>query len=1695
MKMMRWMVTMLLLLPAVTLGQSGRVFHRVTAIDEYGEVSLTSVEIYLPGTTTYMTLYKDRSQTLPITQPITTSSTNTTLDGGTFSFWSDDSFDYRIKTAYLTQANTDSPSLDASANFIRMSRALALDTELYALSTLVSAANTFPYFTGSGTAALTGLDSAWRDILDGTLTTNANAIAAKADLHADQVIDVRDYGATGNGSTDDTTAISNAEAAADDNGGTIFFPAGDYELTDDLTISANVALQFAPGATISITTAKTLTIGSPQSIIGDPTQQIFVCNGTGKVAFTNGGEVSANWWGLSTSASAANNATYMNAALACGFNYTCDVAIYGSEKAHFDCGSIGYTNSSGAPKRGIRVHGVGRPVFDMSALTSTSRGIDLRQDITNWIGYSTILENIKIIGPEVAHEVLVTAFSDAGGGLVQADTTSAHGYSNSDRVQISGTTNYNGDFTITVVDGDSFTFPETWVADEADADSYAERSAWNSGTADQTVYGISAKWMLNLKLIDVEVSKFRYNFYAENCYVYTQGCYLWGGERGFQLGDDCTIGKHEYLHADTNYDNLILSGTVTNQSFDTLLVQNSGRNAITFSPGTGETIWGIEIKNPYLEAIDANGVALCQTTAGADIAGSVFGVTISGGTWSSITGSPIYGAVTDDGDVHGIQITNCTALTAPTDIAGYLYNSSVSTTSSSGATAIAHCQWGYDKDGRVYLPDDGEFNVQAYGAVGDGVADDTDEVQAAITAASASPYGIVYFPPGNYKITTALTNTAYVTLRGAGWYSSTITVSGAIWGITAGTYTIIEDLNIVGTATALGAIDRTSDSIGQINRCRIADFTVGTAIKIDGSFRQKVDHCYISACAIGLLVDDNTTTQVYNTNFSGCTTHAIDSSGTNIELYLEGCYFESNTGNITCDFTPPSNARVVFAECGFEDNGGSTANPMLIYHDGPWPLKVRDCQFGHQSATYTGTMFDLYLFGGRSEINGCLFVQNAAATRKFIYGLGTNNSIYRHGNAFLSSDVAVATLFTDYLANSPDYPPMMTIVDDRFRGSGGNELYIPADLAGGVTVKNGATSAGYLDIYEDSDSAGGNYARVIGEADITANTTYTFGDIFTAGAGIQSGAAGTDGQLTIYSEQGATDYSVVFNPHAAMTATTTYTLPPDDGDAGEMLTTNGSGALTWTAAAGTGDMTKAVYDVADDGFVDGNDTAYAASWNNNPNAPSMNAVYDQIQLLGGDMTKAVYDVGDDGNVDGNDTAYGAGWDSDVNAPSKNAVYDAIAGLGTHDAVTFDPNMAALFYFSSGQVMEVNIVAPTNGRDDALSTSDDVYDFVTGQGYITADPNTHDILTLDPNVAAIFHFGATEQALDVNIASPTDGRDDAIPTSDDVYDFVTGQGYITADPNSHDAVTVTDSNTVDLTLSTQDILAALVYQVTQSVTLSEDASGLKADVNETYLGTLYSGVGHDHSGTYVESETDPVVGAINGIVKADGKAGISAASADTDYLVTKAVDLVATAPLLVNTGANVDNVLPGADADITFALDFTAGWDFGGASSLEIPNAAAPTVNAAGEVAVDTSGHAQLIMGDEHDTARVIAEPNFVVTFVIPDDGDWDSEAVPGPVLSHDSACTIYMIRATAIGSSTPTLTYNLEERAYASLNSAGTDVFAADVIADGDGLQSTSFNNASIAAGSPLFFTTGSSAESGTVTAVHITIVYRKNVN
>ena len=76
------------------------------------------------------------------------------------------------------------------------------------------------------------------------LNPSGQAATVAARLDNQTVVNVKDYGAAGNDTTDDTTAIQNALSAGA--GKTVYVPPGTYKITDYLTVSANT-LVTGPG--------------------------------------------------------------------------------------------------------------------------------------------------------------------------------------------------------------------------------------------------------------------------------------------------------------------------------------------------------------------------------------------------------------------------------------------------------------------------------------------------------------------------------------------------------------------------------------------------------------------------------------------------------------------------------------------------------------------------------------------------------------------------------------------------------------------------------------------------------------------------------------------------------------------------------------------------------------------------------------------------------------------------------------------------------------------------------------------------------------------------------------------------------------------------------------------------------------------------------------------------------------------------------------------------------------------------------------------------------------------------------------------------------------------------------------------------------------------------------------------------------
>jgi hypothetical protein len=104
-----------------------------------------------------------------------------------------------------------------------------------------SASFTTPLPVSSGGS---GLSSTSQNFVFAGPTSGSGAPTFRALTSADistKQVNVRDYGATGNGSTDDTTAI-NAAIAACPVGGQVIFPAGTYLTASGLTITKAVSL-------------------------------------------------------------------------------------------------------------------------------------------------------------------------------------------------------------------------------------------------------------------------------------------------------------------------------------------------------------------------------------------------------------------------------------------------------------------------------------------------------------------------------------------------------------------------------------------------------------------------------------------------------------------------------------------------------------------------------------------------------------------------------------------------------------------------------------------------------------------------------------------------------------------------------------------------------------------------------------------------------------------------------------------------------------------------------------------------------------------------------------------------------------------------------------------------------------------------------------------------------------------------------------------------------------------------------------------------------------------------------------------------------------------------------------------------------------------------------------------------------------
>ena len=143
-------------------------------------------------------------------------------------------------------------------------------------------------------------------------------------------------------------------------------------------------------------------------------------------------------------------------------------------------------------------------------------------------------------------------------------------------------------------------------------------------------------------------------------------------------------------------------------------------------------------------------------------------------------------------------------------------------------------------------------SVKDFGAVGDGVTDDTAAIQAAIDAVTEAN---ILFPAGTYKVTSSITLKPRIRLYGKG---SVISVASGVDAFVRSTdgfpgMVVIEDMRFVGTSDTGRAIYITNNTpFVIIKDCYFQDFD--TAIEISGSYCSTIDNCHISSCDVGVKI-------------------------------------------------------------------------------------------------------------------------------------------------------------------------------------------------------------------------------------------------------------------------------------------------------------------------------------------------------------------------------------------------------------------------------------------------------------------------------------------------------------------------------------------------------------------------------------------------------------------------------------------------------------------------------------------------------------------------------------------------------------------------------------------------------------------------------------------------------------------------
>jgi hypothetical protein len=199
--------------------------------------------VAVPATST-LTIYRE----VPITQ------TTSYIEGGNFPAASHEQAldkltqiaqqnDRAIDRSIKVPESDSNPTVTLPTSAVRANRVLGFEND----GDVTVSNSTMAQIDGAVTAIDNLASASGGSASIAHIASGTGAVATTVQAKLRETVSVKDFGAAGNGSTDDTNAINNAIASLT-NGGTIYFPRGRYRITSTVTITGRPIWFIGEGA-------------------------------------------------------------------------------------------------------------------------------------------------------------------------------------------------------------------------------------------------------------------------------------------------------------------------------------------------------------------------------------------------------------------------------------------------------------------------------------------------------------------------------------------------------------------------------------------------------------------------------------------------------------------------------------------------------------------------------------------------------------------------------------------------------------------------------------------------------------------------------------------------------------------------------------------------------------------------------------------------------------------------------------------------------------------------------------------------------------------------------------------------------------------------------------------------------------------------------------------------------------------------------------------------------------------------------------------------------------------------------------------------------------------------------------------------------------------------------------------------------